>query len=52
MRLLVILLILIVVFSGSAAYTYNSTGGWSLSLVGILLIVILVLWVVRWRKGA
>lgn len=50
MRLLIILLILLAILGGSGAYTYNTYGAWSFSPVGVLLIVILVVWFVRWRR--
>jgi hypothetical protein len=47
MRLLVILLVILVLFSGSGVYAYDAYGAWSFTPVGLLIIGILLVWVFR-----
>ncbi|BCW90104.1 hypothetical protein sos41_32720 [Alphaproteobacteria bacterium SO-S41] len=51
MRLLIFLLIIVVLFSGSGVYAYDQYGAWSFTPVGILLIVILGFYALRWTRS-
>lgn len=50
-RLLIFVLIVLVLFSGSGVYAYDQYGAWSFTPVGLLLLVILGFYLFRWARS-